>query len=67
MSATPQNNTENQEIDLSQLSRKIGDFFEGISTKIFKGILLFLKEKKANRWKPSTEVEHHNCSNECFP
>lgn len=42
MSATPQNNAENQEIDLSQLSRKIGDFFEGISTKIFKGIL-FLK------------------------
>ncbi len=42
MSATPQNNADNQEIDLSQLSRKIGDFFEGISTSIFKGIL-FIK------------------------
>ena len=41
MSATPQNNADNQEIDLSQLSRKIGDFFEGISTTIFKGILFF--------------------------
>lgn len=41
MSATPQN-TDNQELDLSQISRKIGAFFEGISNKIFKGIL-FLK------------------------
>ena len=42
MSATPQNNNDNQEIDLTQVSRKIGDFFEGISTKIFRGIL-FIK------------------------
>ncbi len=41
MSATPQNN-ENKEIDLSQVSRKIGVFFENISTSIFKGFL-FLK------------------------
>lgn len=42
MSTTPQTNTDIQEIDLSQISRKIGDFFEGISTMIFRGIL-FLK------------------------
>lgn len=41
MSATPQNN-DNKEIDLSQVSRKIGVFFENISTSIFKGFL-FLK------------------------
>jgi hypothetical protein len=41
MSATPQN-TDNQELDLSQISRKIGEFFEGISNKIFKGFL-FIK------------------------
>ncbi len=40
MSATPQNN-DNQEIDLSQISMKIGNFFENISTSIFKGILFF--------------------------
>jgi hypothetical protein len=42
MSATPQNNTDNQEIDLSQISRKIGGFFENIFTLIFKGFL-FIK------------------------
>lgn len=41
MSTATQNN-DNQEIDLSKISKKIGDFFEGISTNIFKGIL-FLK------------------------
>jgi len=41
MSATPQNNTDNQEIDLSQISKKIGNFFEGISTKIFRVFLFF--------------------------
>lgn len=41
MSATPQNN-DNHEIDLSQISKKIGVFFENISTSIFKGFL-FLK------------------------
>lgn len=40
MSINSQNN-DNQEIDLSQISRKIGDFFEGISTKIFRAILFF--------------------------
>ena len=40
MSATPQNN-DNQEIDLSQISKKIGGFFENISTSIFKGFLFF--------------------------
>ncbi|MGL2965409.1 hypothetical protein [Flavobacterium sp. XGLA_31] len=42
MSETSQNNTDNQEIDLSQISKKVGNFFEGISTSIFRGIL-FLK------------------------
>ncbi len=41
MSATPQN-TDNQELDLSQISRKIGGFFESISNSLFRGIL-FLK------------------------
>ena len=40
MSATPQNN-DNQEIDLSQISKKIGNFFEGISNSIFRGFLFF--------------------------
>lgn len=40
MSATPQN-SDNQEIDLSQISKKIGNFFENISTSIFKGFLFF--------------------------
>ena len=40
MSATPQNN-DNQEIDLSQISKKIGGFFENISTSIFRGLLFF--------------------------
>lgn len=41
MSATPQNNTDNQEIDLSQISKKIGNFFERISSKIFRVFLFF--------------------------
>jgi small nuclear ribonucleoprotein (snRNP)-like protein len=40
MSATPQN-PDDQELDLSQISRKIGHFFEGISNRIFKRILFF--------------------------
>jgi uncharacterized membrane protein len=40
MSTTPQN-TDNQEIDLSQISKKIGGFFENISTAIFRGFLFF--------------------------
>lgn len=42
MSTASQNNSDNQEIDLSEISKKIGGFFEDISTRIFKGIL-FLK------------------------
>jgi hypothetical protein len=42
MSTASQNNSDNQEIDLSEISKKIGGFFEGISTRIFRGIL-FLK------------------------
>lgn len=34
-------NTDNQEIDLSLISKKIGDFFENISTSIFRGFLFF--------------------------
>lgn len=40
MSITPQN-SDSQEIDLSQISKKIGNFFDGISTKVFKAILFF--------------------------
>jgi hypothetical protein len=40
MSTNTQNN-DNQEIDLAQVSKKIGNFFEGISTKIFRAILFF--------------------------
>lgn len=40
MSNNTQNN-DNQEIDLFQVSKKIGDFFEGIATNIFKVILFF--------------------------
>lgn len=40
MSTSTQNN-DNQEIDLSQISKKIGSFFENISTQIFKIILFF--------------------------
>jgi len=42
MSETSQSNKDNQEIDLSAISKSIGVFFEGVSTKIFRG-LLFLK------------------------
>lgn len=41
MSAKPQNN-DSQEIDLTQISKKIGDFFENLSTRVFK-IFLFFK------------------------
>jgi hypothetical protein len=41
MSAKPQNNADNQEIDLSQISKKIGSFFENIATQIFKAFLFF--------------------------
>ncbi len=40
MSGKTQNN-DNQEIDLSQVSKKIGDFFDNIATSIFEIILFF--------------------------
>jgi len=43
MSTTSKNNSENQEVDLSQISKKIGSFFEEISNSIFKGILFIKK------------------------
>lgn len=43
MSSTSKKNTEDQEIDLSQISKKIGGFFENISTRIFKGILFIMR------------------------
>ncbi len=42
MSTAPQNNNENQEIDLSQISKKIENLFESIATLIF-GLILFAK------------------------
>lgn len=42
MSTKPQND-DNQEIDLATISRKIGDFFENISTSIFKVFLFFMR------------------------
>lgn len=39
MSQESQNFNDNQEIDLSQISKKIGGFFEGISNRFFRGIL----------------------------
>lgn len=43
MGLESQNNMDNQEIDLSQISKKIGGFFEGISNKIFHLILYIRK------------------------
>ena len=42
MSATSQN-TDNQEIDLSQISKKIGGFFDALATAFFRSILFFRK------------------------
>ncbi len=39
----PQHNPENQEIDLTQISKKIRSFFERINTLIFKCIQFFVK------------------------
>jgi len=43
MSANPQANPENQEIDLSQVSKRIGKAFEDFSTWIFRGFLFIKK------------------------
>ena len=39
------NNYEDYEIDLSQISKKIGSFFEWISATIFSGLMFFVKNK----------------------
>ena len=39
MSSNPQTNPDSQEIDLSKISKKIGEAFENFSTWIFRGIL----------------------------
>ena len=38
-------NLEDQEVDLAQISRNIGSFFEWISERIFLGLLFFIKNK----------------------
>lgn len=45
MNKNVSNNQEDQEIDLSQISRKIGSFFEWISERIFSGLMFFIKNK----------------------
>lgn len=37
------NNQEDQEIDLNHVSKKIGSFFDGIASSIFKGIQFFIR------------------------
>ena len=43
MSQESQNYNDNQEIDLNQITKKIGSFFEGVFTSIFKGFLFIKK------------------------
>ena len=43
MSQESQNYNDNQEIDLNQITKKIGSFFEGFFTSIFKGFLFIKK------------------------
>nr|WP_314839960.1 hypothetical protein [uncultured Flavobacterium sp.] len=43
MSTNVPNNQEDQEIDLNQVSKKIGKFFDWIGTSIFKGIQFFIR------------------------
>ena len=43
MSSSLPNNQDDQEIDLSHVSKKIGRFFDGIGTSIFKGIQFFIR------------------------
>jgi hypothetical protein len=43
MSKAVPNNQEDQEIDLSHVSKKIGNFFDSIGTSIFKGIQFFIR------------------------
>ena len=44
MSTNPSSD-QDQEIDLTQISKKIGDFFQGIKTSIFKTIRFFIKNR----------------------
>jgi hypothetical protein len=46
MSANVPQNQDEQEIDLSQISKKIGEFFEGVSRLIFNVIQFFIKKIK---------------------
>lgn len=46
MSTNLPNNLDNQEIDLSQISKKINNFFDGIRSKIYHTILYFQKTLK---------------------
>ena len=46
MSTNLPNNLDNQEIDLSQISKKINDFFDGIRSKIYQTILYFKENAK---------------------
>ena len=43
MSLESQNFNDNQEIDLSQISKKIGNFFEGVSNSLFR-VIFFVKK-----------------------
>jgi len=43
MSTNAQNNTDDQEIDLAQISQKVGSFFSRVNTIIFKAIQFVLK------------------------
>ncbi|KGO89060.1 hypothetical protein [Flavobacterium suncheonense] len=45
MSTSPQTNPNDQEIDLSQLSKRIGDFFQSLIDKFFDGILFLIRHK----------------------
>lgn len=45
MSTNPQTNPNDQEIDLSQLSKRIGDFFQSMIDKFFDGILFLIRNK----------------------
>lgn len=43
MNTSPNNTSDNKEIDLSQISKGIGNFFENIATFVFRAILFFKK------------------------
>lgn len=45
MSTSPQINPNDQEIDLSELSKRIGDFFQSMIDKFFDGILFLIRNK----------------------